>query len=162
MAEFTQGSSKNKGFQVNQDNQSKNQQKPKSEQADSTSQQASSVDPETGVKTTTVLAEVADIQEQVNAALQGQKQGVSNLVTEYHTKAAPMADQAALEIYDMLSGHSFYRNIGASVAALMCAHPTRQKAPLEDTPLKRISFTPLNPDNLKRLSLNAGGEGSTK
>ena len=89
-------------------------------------------------------AEIAQIRGQVDAALSGTAQGIQAILDDYNRAAAPLVDQASLELYNALSGRRAFRAIGVNVGELMAQHPTGPKQMISVQPLKPVSFKPLS------------------
>ena len=90
-----------------------------------------------------VAAEIAQLRNQVNGALDARAQGIQAVVDEYESAAQPVVDQASMAIYDALSGGSFFRAIATNVGRLMAAHPTGERIAITSRELKPASFKPL-------------------
>jgi len=90
-----------------------------------------------------VAAEIAQLRNQVNQALNGQQQGIQAVITEYQETAQPLIDASSLAISDMVLGGSFFGQIGQNVASIVAAHPTGSRAPITVNALPQISFRPL-------------------
>ena len=91
------------------------------------------------------VAEISQLRNQVNGALNGTAQGIQTILDEYNRAAQPMVEQASLELYGALSGRRAFRAIGVNVGELMAQHPTGPKHSITVHPLKPVSFKPLNP-----------------
>ena len=91
------------------------------------------------------VAEISQLRNQVNGALNGTAQGIQTILDEYNRAAQPMVEQASLELYGALSGRRAFRAIGVNVGELMAQHPTGPKHSITVQPLKPVSFKPLNP-----------------
>jgi hypothetical protein len=91
------------------------------------------------------VAEISQLRNQVNGALNGTAQGIQTILDEYNRAAQPMVEQASLELYGALSGRRAFRAIGVNVGELMAQHPTGPKHTITVQPLKPVSFKPLNP-----------------
>lgn len=137
---------------------SRDDQSTQTDQNDSTSQTDSSVNPEM------VTVEVSQVREQVHQALEAQRSGFNNLTDEYRKEAVQLRNDAVYELYDMISGHSLYRSIGAGVGQLMGAHPTEAKVALSlgKTELKTVSLPPFTPAITQNLSTRALKSGESK
>jgi hypothetical protein len=105
-----------------------------------------------------VAAEIGQIRAKVNKAVGSQKSGIETLADEYTQAVQPLVDEASKVIYDMLSGRSFFEQIGQNVGQLMASHPTMERPELGKPMLRRLSFKPLSQATPQSYLTSAEGE----
>jgi len=77
-----------------------------------------------------IALETVQIQRQVAAALESQRNAIRRLQEEYEKAAQVLADEATIAIEDMLVGGPVYRQVRANLDQLLKRHPRAPKHPL--------------------------------
>ena len=77
-----------------------------------------------------IAIEMVQIQRQVAAAIESQRNAIQRLQEEYEKAAQVLANEATRVIEDMLVGGPVHRQIQANLEQLLNAHPRAPKHPL--------------------------------